>query len=210
MYAAKPDRHKARLVAGGHLTDTPVDSVYSSIISLRGIRIVAFLAELNGLNTWSTDVGNAYLESYTKEKVYIVAGPEFGERQGHTLIIVRALYSLKSSGLRWRERFADVLKEMGFTSSYAEPDIWMGHKGDHWEYVAVYVDDLLIASREPNLIIQLLEEVHRFKLKGSGPTSFHLGCDFTRDEDSVLCYATQEIHTANARDIRTTVRPPLH
>jgi hypothetical protein len=37
VYAAKPDRLKARLVAGGHLTDTPVDSVYSSVVSLRGI-----------------------------------------------------------------------------------------------------------------------------------------------------------------------------
>ena len=148
------------------------------VVSLRGIRLVAFLAELNGLDTWSTDVGNAYLESFTKEKVYIVAGPEFGDRQGHTLVIVKALYGLKSSGLRWRERFADVLKEMGFTSSRAEPDIWMRDRGDHYEYIAVYVDDLLIASREPNKIVRILEEIHKFKLKGSGPTSFHLGCDF--------------------------------
>ena len=35
VFAVKHDgRHKARLVAGGHLTDTPIDSVYSSIISL--------------------------------------------------------------------------------------------------------------------------------------------------------------------------------
>jgi len=50
MYAVKHDgRHKARLVAGGHLTETPIDSVYSSVVSLRGIRILAFLGELNGL-----------------------------------------------------------------------------------------------------------------------------------------------------------------
>jgi len=35
VYAVKHDgRHKARLVAGGHLTDTPIDSVYSSVVSL--------------------------------------------------------------------------------------------------------------------------------------------------------------------------------
>ena len=54
-------------------------------------------------------MGNAYLESYTKEKVYIIAGEEFGDRQGHKLVITKALYGLKSSGLRWHERFADVL-----------------------------------------------------------------------------------------------------
>jgi hypothetical protein len=31
-----------------------------------------------------TDVSCAYLESYTQEKVYIVAGPEFGLRETRT------------------------------------------------------------------------------------------------------------------------------
>ena len=33
------------------------------------IRIVLFLAKLNGLNTCATDIGNAYLEANNKEKV---------------------------------------------------------------------------------------------------------------------------------------------
>ena len=189
VYAVKHDgRHKSRLVAGGHLTETPIDSVYSSVVSLRGIRILTFLSELNNMETWATDIGNAYLESYTKEMVYIRAGPEFREREGHILIIRKALYGLRSSGLRWRERFSDVLMSMGFVASFSEPDIWMRDKSDHWEYIAVYVDDLLIVSRDPKTIIASLEGEHNFKLKGSGPISFHLGCDFQRDPDGVLCY----------------------
>ena len=193
VYAVKHDgRHKARLVAGGHLTDTPIDSVYSSVVSLRGIRLVTFIAELNDLALWATDIGNAYLESVTQEKVYIVAGPEFGELEGHTLIIHKALYGLKSSGLRWHERFADVLREMGFFPSKAERDIWMRHMGDHYEYIAVYVDDLLIASRNPAEIVSKLLDVYKFKLKGTGPVSFHLGCDFFRDDEGNLCYAPKK------------------
>jgi hypothetical protein len=45
----------------------------------------------------------------------------------------------------------------GILLSKAEKDIWMRDKGDHYEYVAVYVDDLLIASREPQTIITALE-----------------------------------------------------
>jgi hypothetical protein len=75
VYAVKHDgRYKARLVAGGHLTDTPIDSVYSSVVPLRGVRMVIFVAELNALQSWCTDVGNAYLESLTQEKVYVIAG----------------------------------------------------------------------------------------------------------------------------------------
>ena len=119
--AVKHDqRHKSRLVAGGHLTNTPTDSTHSSVVSLRGIRMVVFLAELNDLEVCATDVGNAHLEAITKELVCTTAGPQFGERAGHTLIIIRALHRLKSSDLRWRQRFRKVPREMGFMPSKAE------------------------------------------------------------------------------------------
>jgi hypothetical protein len=84
-------RHKASLVADGHLTDIPLESVYSGVVSLRGFRIELFLDELNQLELWASDIGNAYLEAFTSEKVYIIAGPEFEEREGHILNISRAL-----------------------------------------------------------------------------------------------------------------------
>jgi hypothetical protein len=78
-------RHKAQLFAGGHLTDPNTESVYSSIVSLQGIRLNVFLTELNKLQLWVADVGNAYLEATTKEKVYIVGGPALGSLEGHSL-----------------------------------------------------------------------------------------------------------------------------
>ena len=75
IYDVKHDgRHKARLVASGHLTGTRVHSVYSSVVSLQGLRITIFLAELNQMEVWGADVGNAYLEAFTQEKIYIIAG----------------------------------------------------------------------------------------------------------------------------------------
>ena len=96
-------RLKARFVAGGHRTETPVDSIYSGVVSLAGIRTDTFLAELNDLELWGTDIGNAYLESYTEEKVVFIAGPEFGERCGHLLMIVKAQYGLKFSDRQWNK-----------------------------------------------------------------------------------------------------------
>jgi hypothetical protein len=188
VYAVKHDgRHKARLVADGHLTDVPVDSVYSGVVSLKGLRSMIFIAELNQLPIWSTDIGNAYLEAYTQEKVCISAGPEFKELAGHTLVIVKALYGLRSSGLRWHERFADCLRDEGFFPCKAEPDIWMRDKGDHYEYVGVYVDDLAFAMKKPSEFAHTLTTKYKFKLKGTGELSFHLGCDFYRDHDGTLC-----------------------
>ena len=44
------------------------------------------------MKVWPADIGNAYLEATTKEKLYIVGGPEFEELQGHILVIHKALY----------------------------------------------------------------------------------------------------------------------
>ena len=78
VFAVKFDgRHKARLVADGHLTPEPIENIYSGVVSLRNLRLVIFLGELNNLDIWGADIGNAYLEAFTDEKLYIVAGPEF-------------------------------------------------------------------------------------------------------------------------------------
>ena len=78
MFDVKHDgHHKARYVAGGHLTDPPLDSIYSGVVSLRSLQLVIFLAELNSLQLYAADVGNAYLEAKTKENVS-TAGPSLG------------------------------------------------------------------------------------------------------------------------------------
>jgi hypothetical protein len=95
VYDLKHDgRHKSRYVAGGHLTDPNEEIVYSGVVSLRGIRLTVFIADLNPLSLWGSDVGNAYLEVKTKVKVYLIAGGEFGALAVHTLIIVKELYPL--------------------------------------------------------------------------------------------------------------------
>jgi hypothetical protein len=77
--------------------------------------------------------------------------------------------------------FVDVLRAMGFMPSKAKADIWL------YEYIAVYVDDLLISARDPNEVIAALSKKHKFKLKGVGPLTYHLGCDVFRDQDGKLC-----------------------
>ena len=76
VYAVKHDcRFKARLVADGHLTKEPVESIYSGVGFLEESQNGCFLSQFNNLEIWGADVGNAYLEAYTDEKLCIMAGP---------------------------------------------------------------------------------------------------------------------------------------
>ena len=71
-------RLKARVAATGNLTDTPLESVYSGVVSLRGLCTYIFLGELNNMTPMATDIGNAYPEAKNIEMVCIKTGPESG------------------------------------------------------------------------------------------------------------------------------------
>ena len=161
VFAVKFDgRHKARLVADGHLPPQPIENIYSGVVSLRNLRLVIILGKLDHLDVWEVDIRNAYLEAFTDEKLYIVAGPEFQELEEYIRIFLKSLYGLKSSGKRWAEVIHGILRDMKVLPSKADPCIWL-RKAPNWrcyEYIAVYVDGLCIAAESPSAIIQIFKQ----------------------------------------------------
>ena len=140
------------------------------------------------MKLWNTDIKSAYLNVYTTKPVLIVAGPEIGEkREDHLLIICKALYGLRFSGKMFGEFVFEILSELGFTPSKAEPEIWMREAKGMYEYVATYVDDLLLATNDSKSFIDLLTSPrYNLKFKGTSENDFHSGADFDRDTDRKL------------------------
>ena len=134
---------------------------------MRNLKLVIFLGKLNNLELWGADIGNAYLEAPTEEKLYIVTGPEFEDWEGYILTFSKALYGLKSSGKRWAQTLHDILKDMNFIPSRADQCIWLKKNIELnlYEYIAVYVDDLCIAAQDPKEIINFLNQNIISKLK---------------------------------------------
>lgn len=58
--------------------------------------------------------------------------------------------------------------------------------------MAAYVDDLLIALKDPQSLANTLTNKYEFKLKGTGPISYHLGCDLVRHEKGTLCFVPRK------------------
>jgi hypothetical protein len=80
--------HKSRLVAGGNWTVYEKEDIYSGVIQMDTVRIGFYFGELYRLSCCACDIGNVFLYEKTKEKAYIIAGPEFGEGScGKNLII---------------------------------------------------------------------------------------------------------------------------
>ena len=173
---------KARLVAGGHLTQTPASLTYASVPSRESIRLMFLVAALNDLNIVMTDIGNAYLNAKVREKIWSTAGPEFGEHTGAVVLIVRALYGLKSSGATWRAHFAQSLRDLGYESCVGgDPDVWRkpavkpdGEK--YYEYIVVYIDDLLVIGQNPTNITDALQaDPFNYTLKDVDEPKSYLG-----------------------------------
>ena len=182
VFAVKFDgRHKARLVADGHLTPEPIENIYAGVVSLRNLRLVIFLGKLNHLELWGADIGNAYLEAFTDEKLYIVAGPEFQELEGYIIIFLKAWYGLKSAGKRWAEVIHGILRDMKFLPSKADPCIWLRKAptlrcywiqsaynlsdmlSKHWDHPTVYPMVLKLLITRGNITL-IPREARNFKI----------------------------------------------
>ena len=60
------------------------------------------------------------------EKVWFIGTQECGELRGKALIVIRALYGLKSSGAAWRAMFASfVEKGLLFKPTRVDPDVYI-------------------------------------------------------------------------------------
>lgn len=177
---------KARFVAGGHTTETPSSLTYSSVVSRESVKIAFLVAALNDIDIMSCDIGNAYLNAPCREKIWFVAGPECGQFAGMACKLVRALYGLKSSGAAWRAMFSTFIREgLGFTSTRIDPDVYyrrsVKENGEpYYEYLLVYVDDVLVVSQAPAEVMKCIGREFQIKNDEYGPPKIYLGAGISK------------------------------
>ncbi|MGH7955315.1 MAG: reverse transcriptase domain-containing protein, partial [Gloeomargaritales cyanobacterium] len=174
-------RHKARLVIGGHVIDATMYNSYASIVQAMSLRLLLTVAADNELDIVTGDIGNAFVHADCREKVYSRAGPEFGQREGCIIIIMKALYGLVTSPRQWHEFLADTLRGMGFLPTRADPDLWYKRSPDYngYDYIGTHIDDLIIAAKRAHDYMTLLEQEFIVRNIEDSPSSY-FGLDFTR------------------------------
>eukprot|EP00957_Ditylum_brightwellii_P211906 15366746-Ditylum_brightwellii.AAC.2 len=83
------DSHPGR---GGHLINILDNKVYLSNVKGISVKLLHVISQSAGLDVLCGDIGNAYVNAYTTEEVYAVAGPEFGPGlEGKIAVIGNAL-----------------------------------------------------------------------------------------------------------------------
>jgi hypothetical protein len=90
-------QRKARLGAGGQMTETPASITYASVVTRESVRIAFTIAALNDLDVKAANIENEYLTAPVGEKIWYQLGPVFDADAGKKALIVRAMYGLKSA-----------------------------------------------------------------------------------------------------------------
>ena len=190
IFDVKQDlRRKARLVAGGHLLailDTPT---YSSTVKSISVQILHVIAHKTKMSQLCGDIGNAYVNASTNEKVYARAGPEFGEHEGCIVIIIKALYGLCSSSERWHSHFSNTLRTFNFKPTRFDKDVWIRkHESrESYDYVCTHSDDFMITSHSPEIIMEQIQSVYKVKESSKGEPNYYLGHDYKKDKRGRWC-----------------------
>ena len=137
-------------------------------MSSDSVRLAFKIAALNGVDVMSCDLENTYLNKMCREKICFKCGNKCVEDKGKLLIVVRALYGIKSAVLSWHAALAQVLKNLDSVSTLADPDVWIQEsvRVDGFKYhemIFVYVDDILAVSHKATDVIKDITVLYRAK-----------------------------------------------
>jgi hypothetical protein len=185
---------------------------YSTVVSRDSVRILLTVAALNELEILGDDVQNAFLTAPNKEKCTMIAGPEFGAEEGKTFLVVKALYGLKSASFSFRsyKKFSNL----GFQSSMADPDVWLraAVKGDgerYYEYVLMYVDNILAISCDAKSILEDVQKTFKLKNDRIETPEFYLGAKLQEKAINGVKYWTitsQDYVKAAVKNVKEAIK----
>eukprot|EP00957_Ditylum_brightwellii_P078966 6005207-Ditylum_brightwellii.AAC.1 len=107
------------------------NEMYSSTVKGISVKLLHAIAHSETLDVLCGDIGNAYVNIYTTEKVYAKAGLEFEEKNvGKIIVIQKLLYGLATLCARFHDHLVDTLRSMDFQPTQFNWDVWICHSND--------------------------------------------------------------------------------
>jgi hypothetical protein len=181
------DKYKARLVAQGFSQRPGVDFtlIYAPVIRYDTLRIFLTIVACLDLELHSMDVVGAYLYGNLSSSSYVyMRMPPGFEQKNKCLRLRRTLYGLKQSGYEWNKVFDDFIRTLGFHPLPNEPCLYMNQSEKGPIFLALYVDDILLAAKDVSAIDEIKQQLFaKFKMEDKGDASSILGMSITRDRE---------------------------
>ncbi|KAH9793297.1 hypothetical protein KPL71_004477 [Citrus sinensis] len=204
-------RYKARLVAKGFAQKEGIDynEVFSPVVKHTTIRILLALVAEYELKLAQLDVKTAFLHGDLNEEIYMIqpCGFKVAENENHMCRLIKSLYELKQSLRQWYKRFDQFIQGQKFTRSEHDHCIYFRRLLDGaFIYLLLYVDDMLIVSKNINEIERLNKQLaSEFEMKDLGDAQRILGMEIHRDKKNGSVWMTKQNRSQEERDYMARV-----
>ena len=135
--------------------------------------------------------GDLYEDVYTTQpKGFVVEGQEnFGCH------LKKSIYGLKQASRQWYLKFDETSRKIGFKENEEDNCIYAKFKNERFIFLILYVDDILLASSDVNLLLETKKFLSsNFDMKDLGEASFVLGIEIHRDRRKVVLRLSQKAY----------------
>lgn len=179
-------KYKVRFVARGFAQTHGVDynETFAPVVRYSSLRLLFSLCAQHDWELHQMDVKSAYLNGDLEEEIYMEQPEGFTVpgKEDHVCLLKKSLYGLKQAGRTWHHKIDLVFKREGFASLSAETCMYIRRDSDRTIIIALYVDDILLASSTlPALTALKSKLASTFEMEDLGEATFVLGMEIKRD-----------------------------
>jgi hypothetical protein len=182
----KVEKYKARLVAKGYSQVEGIDfgEIFSPVAKLTSIRFLLSIVVAFDLEVEQMDVKTTFLHGDLEEEIYMKQPEGFVVKGKKELVckLKKTLYGLKQSPRMWYQKFDTYILGLGFVRSRVDHCVYSKQVGNHFIYVVLYVDDMLMVGNNMDVIKEVKSQLSsKFDMKDLSAANFILGMEIKRD-----------------------------
>ena len=168
------------------------------VVRHTSIRVLLAIVAAEDMELEQMDVKTAFLHGELEDDIYMAQPEEFvaqGKEQ-HVCKLKKSLYGLKQSPRRWYMRFDKFMLDIGYERSIKDQCVYVcALQGGGHIYLLLYVDDMLIASKDKEEVKHLKSRLaEEFNMKDLGPAKKILGMEILRDRNERTLRLSQEAY----------------
>ena len=198
---------KARLVILGYVQLYGIDyeDTFAPVTKLTSFRIFLNIANQFNMVMFQLDVVTAFLNGDLPEEIYIdfPFGVDIETELNYLpnnhylrklyeidpsrikLKVKRSIYGLKQAARYWYDKINAFLHKIGYKATTSDPCIYHSVSNYYKGIIALYVDDLIIASTNKNELSNIVNQIcTEYKMNIKGEPNFMLGIKITRDKEN--------------------------
>ena len=179
-------KDKARLVEKGYTQQLGIDynETWAGVTRLESVRMTAAIAAQLDLKLWRIDFVGAFLNSLTKEDIYMKQPKGFVEPgyEDYVCKLIHTIYGTMQGAHDWYETLNKTYEDLGYTTSRADPCVRFKKENENYTITDTYTDDVFGASNSDEEAKRRKDEIGEvWEIKDVGENEYFLGMRVQQD-----------------------------